>query len=53
VYQLNVASKEIKDLSPKQLFADPFQTKMAEKGAEKSNWNTASWFLVHCKTQVH
>jgi hypothetical protein len=28
-------SKEIKDLSPKQLFADPFQTKMAEKGAEK------------------
>jgi hypothetical protein len=35
VYQLNVESKEIKDLSPKQLFADPFQTKMAEKGAEK------------------
>ena len=33
VYQLNVANNEIKDLTPKQLFADPFQTKMAEKSA--------------------
>jgi hypothetical protein len=31
VYQLNVANNEIKDLTPKQLFADPFQTKMARK----------------------
>jgi hypothetical protein len=33
VYQLNVANNEIKDLTPKQLFADPFNTEMAKKSA--------------------
>jgi hypothetical protein len=35
VYQLNVANNEIKDLSPKKLFADPFETKYVEKSVDE------------------